>query len=157
MPLCSSNKPYTINFIKSDYDVEMRKGSEFSTGYDIQSQETVMIAPHHRVLVDSGLRLEEPTHDDIYLRIAPRSSLSLKGIDIGSGVVDSDYTGPIKILLCNNSPNSYTVRKGEFVAQIILEKINEFYSVALNETPVISYRKRGENGFGSSDDLPPTL
>ena len=156
MPLCSSNKPYTINFIKSDYDVEMRKGSEFSAGFDIQSQETVLIAPHHRVLVDSGLRLEEATHNDIYLRIAPRSSLSLKGIDIGSGCVDPDYTGPIKILLCNNSPNGYTVRKGEFVAQIILEKKNEFYSVALNETPIISYKTREENGFGSSD-LPPTL
>jgi len=156
MPLCSSNKPYTINFIKADYDVKMKKGSEFSAGYDIQSQETVLIAPHHRVLVDSGLRLEQPTHNDIYLRIAPRSSLSLKGIDVGAGVIDPDYTGPIKILLCNNSPNGYTVRKGEFVAQIILEKKNEFYSVALNETPVISYRERGENGFGSSD-LPPTI
>ena len=156
MPLCSSNKPYTINFIKSDYDVEMRKGSEFSAGYDIQSQETVLIAPHHRVLVDSGLRLEESTHNDIYLRIAPRSSLSLKGIDLGAGVIDPDYTGPIKRLLCNNSPNGYTVRKGEFVAQIILEKKNEFYSVALNDTPVISYRTREENGFGSSE-LTPTI
>jgi dUTP pyrophosphatase len=156
MNLCTVNKPYTINFIKSDYDVKMRKGSKWSAGYDIQSQETVLIAPHHRVLVDSGLRLEEPTHNDIYLRIAPRSSLSLKGIDIGAGCVDPDYTGAIKILLCNNSPNEYTVNKGDFVAQIILEKKNDFYSVALGETPVISYKTREENGFGSSD-LSPTI
>ena len=157
MPLCTSNKPYTINFIKADYDVQMKKGSEFSTGYDIQSQETVLIAPHHRVLVDSGLRLEQPTHNDIYLRIAPRSSLSLKGIDISAGVVDPDYLGAIKILLCNNSPNSYKVNKGDFVAQIILEKINEFYSVALNETPIISYKTRGTDAFGSSNNLTPTI
>ena len=157
MPLCTSNKPYTINFIKSDYDVKMRKGSEFSAGFDIQSQETVMIAPFHRVLVDSGLRLEEPTHNDIYLRIAPRSSLSLKGIDIGAGCIDPDFTGAIKVLLCNNSPNSYKVNKGDFVAQIILEKKNEFYSVALNETPIISYKTRGTDGFGSSNNLTPTI
>lgn len=156
MNLCTSNKPYTINFIKSDYDVKMRKGSEFSAGYDIQSQETILIAPHHRVLVDSGLRLEEPTHNDIYLRIAPRSSLSLKGIDISGGVVDPDFTGAIKILLCNNSPNGYTIRKGDFVAQLILEKKNEFYSVALGGTPVISYKIREGDGFGSSD-LTPTI
>lgn len=156
MNLCTSNKPYTINFIKSDYDVKMRKGSEFSAGYDIQSQETILIAPHHRVLVDSGLRLEEPTHNDIYLRIAPRSSLSLKGIDISGGVVDPDFTGAIKILLCNNSPNGYTVNKGDFVAQIILEKKNEFYSVALGGTPIISYKRREGDGFGSSD-LSPTI
>lgn len=156
MNLCTSNKPYTINFIKSDYDVKMRKGSEFSAGYDIQSQETILIAPHHRVLVDSGLRLEEPTHNDIYLRIAPRSSLSLKGIDISGGVVDPDFTGAIKILLCNNSPNGYTIRKGDFVAQLILEKKNEFYSVALGGTPIISYKRREGDGFGSSD-LTPTI
>jgi dUTP pyrophosphatase len=81
----------------------------------------------------------------------------LKGIDIGAGCVDPDFTGPIKVLLCNNSPNGYTVRKGDFVAQIILEKKNDFYSVALNETPIISYKTRGTDGFGSSDVLPPTI
>jgi dUTP pyrophosphatase len=151
MNLCSNNKPNTLNFIKSDCSVEIRKGSSSSAGYDIQSQETVLIAPHHRVLVDTGLQLEEPTHKNIYMRIAPRSSLSLKGIDVAAGVIDSDYIGPIKVLLCNNSPNGYTVRKGDFVAQIILERIGEMYDIALNDRIITSYRVRGEEGFGSTD------
>ena len=81
MHLAKANKQNTVNLIKTDTDAVIRKGSKESAGYDLMSLETVMLAPHHRHLFDIGLRLEEPTHECIYIRIASRSSLALKGVD----------------------------------------------------------------------------
>ena len=45
MHLAQSNKPNTINFIKTNTDAVIRKGSKESAGYDLMSLETVMLAP----------------------------------------------------------------------------------------------------------------
>ena len=45
-----------------------------------------------------------------YIRIAPRSGLSVKSsIDVGAGVVDQDYTGEIMVLLINNGYDTFIV------------------------------------------------
>ena len=150
MHLAQSNKPNTVNLIKTNIDAVIRKGSKESAGYDLMSLETVMLAPHHRHLFDIGIRLEEPTHECIYMRIASRSSLALKGVDVCGGVVDCDYTGNIKVLLCNNGPSAITINKGEFIAQLILEQLGQFH-VCINDKIIYSEKIRDDNGFGSSD------
>jgi len=148
--LAKSNKPNTVNFIKTNTDADIRKGSTESAGYDLMSMETVMLAPHHRHLFDTGIRLEEPTHKNIYMRIAPRSSLSLKGVDVCGGVVDCDYIGNIKVILCNNGTSAITINKGDYIAQLILEQIG-WFDVCLNDKLITSYKIRDDNGFGSSE------
>lgn len=68
-----------------------------------------------------------------YGRIAPRSGLSCKCIDIGAGVIDSDFKLPIKILLINNSGQDFKINKGDRIAQLIVEKIFVGDSVEISE------------------------
>jgi dUTP pyrophosphatase len=81
----------------------------------------MIIRAGERKLVQTGLAAVPPPH--MYLRIAPRSGLARKGIDVGAGVVDADYRGEIRVLLINNSPKPLTVQPGDRIAQMILEQI----------------------------------
>jgi dUTP pyrophosphatase len=58
-----------------------------------------------------------------YARIAPRSGLACKNfIDVGAGVVDSDYRGEVKVLLFNFGEDYFNILKGDRIAQCIIEK-----------------------------------
>lgn len=88
---------------------------------------------------------------DYYLRIAPRSGLSVKNnIDIGAGVIDQDYRGEILVCFINNSDVDYNIAHGDRIAQGILERISRFdeikqvYSVSMTKTD------RNNRGFGST-------
>lgn len=55
--------------------------------------------------------------DGFYGRVAPRSGLACKNfIDVGAGVIDSDYRGEVKVLLFNFSKNDFEVKKGDRIA-----------------------------------------
>ena len=58
----------------------------------------------------------------MYGRIAPRSGLSYKnGINVLGGIIDSGYTGELKVILHNTDPNnSYTVNLNDKIAQLII-------------------------------------
>ena len=56
---------------------------------------------------------------------APRSGLALKnGIDVGAGVVDYDYRGNVGVILFNFSDIDFEVKRGDRIAQLIIEKIS---------------------------------
>ena len=57
-------------------------------------------------------------------RIAPRSGLASKhSIDVGAGVIDADYRGPLKILLFNFSDVGFEIKEGDRIAQLVLERV----------------------------------
>ena len=82
-----------------------------------------------------------------YGRIAPRSGLSKKGLLVNAGVIDRDYTGPVKIMLHNLTNETYIISKKDRIAQLILEKI-ELSDIKLVDSLVTT--DRGEGGFGST-------
>ena len=66
------------------------RGSTGAAGYDLHATEKTVIPAHSRGVVKTGISIEIP--EGLYARIAPRSGLSIKkSIDVGAGVVDSDY------------------------------------------------------------------
>jgi dUTP pyrophosphatase len=66
------------------------RGTELSAGLDLKALESVMIPPHGRVIVSTGIMVTLPIN--CYGRIAPRSGLAVfHGIDVMAGVVDADY------------------------------------------------------------------
>ncbi|XP_042404507.1 deoxyuridine 5'-triphosphate nucleotidohydrolase-like [Zingiber officinale] len=81
-----------------------------------------------------------------YGRIATRSSAALKlGLDIGAGVIDSDYRGEVKILAFNHSDQNIYIHKGDCVAQLILEYIvmtNVYELVAKQEDPSVESKAK---------------
>ncbi len=121
--------------------------SEGSAGYDLTSVEDVVdLQSGDRVCVSTGLKIIVP--QGCYGRIAPRSGLAVKnGIDVGAGVIDSDYRGIVKVLLYNLSKEPFSIPSGSRIAQLILEKIAT-PCVVVEKLPEGS--KRGDGGFGST-------
>ena len=121
-----------------------------SAGMDLRAfiEEEIVLKPLERKLVPTGLFIELPTGYEAQLR--PRSGLAFKhGISLPNtpATIDSDYRGEIKIALINLSNETFIVKSGERIAQMIIAKHEqaEFIQVeTLNET------KRGEGGFGST-------
>jgi dUTP pyrophosphatase len=84
----------------------------------------------------------------VYGRVAPRSGLTVKhGIHVGAGVIDPDYTGEIKVALFNLGDGPFEVKKGDRIAQLILERCETPY---VREITEISETERGDGGFGST-------
>ncbi len=83
-----------------------------------------------------------------YGRIAPRSGLAVKhGLDCLAGVVDCDFRGEVRVVLMNHSANSYTVTRGDRIAQLIVEACA---MPAVVDVAALDGTERGAAGFGSS-------
>ena len=137
--------------IKLDENAKIPEyGSEYAAGIDLFSSNTedIIIQPKNRKLISTGLYIswDDPKY---YMRIAPRSGLSVKNcIDVGAGVIDYDYRGELKILLINNSNDKeFVVSKNMKIAQMIPTKMTR---LNLNITDNLEETVRGNGGFGST-------
>lgn len=123
------------------------KGSFGAAGWDLSSCETTMVPARGRKLVNTGLVFTIPM--GLYGRVAPRSGLALrKGIDVGAGVIDPDYCGPVGVLLFNHSDEDVIVDVGDRIAQIIFTKIET--TSTLVESDEVMETRRGRKGWGST-------
>merc|ERR1711990_784359 len=123
------------------------RGSKFSAGLDLSSAEDKIIPANGRGLVKTDLQVAIP--DGCYGRIAPRSGLAYKkGIDVGAGVIDQDYRGPVGVILFNFGDESFEIKQGDRIAQFILEKIC-IPEVILSDEKLPD-TIRGAAGFGST-------
>ena len=104
-----------------------------------------LLAPGERKLVSLGLALELPA--GCYGRIASRSSLALRGIDVAGGMIDPDFRGEVKIILVKNGSEHLVVNSGDRVGQLVLEK---YAKVEVVSTGALSSTQKKEGGFGSS-------
>ena len=91
------------------------KGSVYAAGYDLHASEENIVPARGNALIGTGLAFGIPVGN--YGRIAPRSGLAAKNsIDIGAGVIDSDYRGEVKVLLFNFSDTDFKVVEGDRIA-----------------------------------------
>jgi len=124
------------------------RGSPMSAGFDLYSAYNHILSGHGKVLVETDIQILLP--EGCYGRIAPRSGLAWKYfIDVGAGVIDSDYRGSIAVVLYNFGCDDFVIRPGDRIAQIICEKIE--YPVLLEVDEIFHETQRGVNGFGSTD------
>jgi dUTP pyrophosphatase len=122
------------------------RASEGAAGYDLRAARDVVVEPQGRALVATDLTFGLP--EGTYARIAPRSGLAWKhGIAIGAGVIDADYRGNVGVLMFNHSDQPVEVKKGDRIAQVILERI---LTPPILEVDSLSDTRRGESGFGST-------
>eukprot|EP01041_Mallomonas_annulata_P001477 gene1478-2840_t len=130
----------------SEFAVLPVRGSEFSAGFDLSSAYDAIVPAHGKELIKTDLSIAIP--ENTYARIAPRSGLAWKNfIDTGAGVVDYDYRGSVGVILFNHGDNAFEIKKGDRVAQLILERISMAKVVEVDELSVTS---RGSGGFGST-------
>ena len=79
------------------------------------SAEDICVKAKDKCLVSTGISMAIPL--GYYGRVAPRSGLACKKfIDVGAGVIDSDYRGEVKVLLFNFNNEEFQVKKGERIA-----------------------------------------
>ena len=130
----------------SEHALIPTRASPGSVGYDLYSIEDMHILPYQRGIVCTGIAATIPM--GVYGRIAPRSGLAVKhGVQTGAGVIDPDYTGELKVILYNHGSEKFEIKKGDRIAQLILEKCE---TPLIDEVEEIKDTQRGTRGFGSS-------
>lgn len=123
-----------------------------AAGADVRAnfadRSTVTLVAGARVLIPTGLRMAIPAGFEVQIR--PRSGLALKhGISMvnAPGTIDSDYRGPVGVILINHGDAPFDVTHGMRIAQMVAAPVTqaEFAMVdTLDETA------RGAAGFGST-------
>ena len=126
------------------------RGSEEAAGYDLFADlpESVEIAPHTTQMIGTGIAVAIPK--GYFGGVFARSGLSAKeGLRPANctGVVDSDYRGPVKVALHNDGAVPRVVTPGEKIAQLV---VIPYLSVSFQEVEELDETKRGEGGFGST-------
>ena len=129
-----------------------KKAHMEDAGFDLFSDEETIIPSNERKLISTGIAFSLPSlntnNKSIYLRIAPRSGLSVKaGIDVFGGVVDHNYRGEVKVCLFNSSKEDFEIKKGDRIAQIIPTLI---FVDDIIEVDDLDKTERDQKGFGST-------
>ena len=99
------------------------RGSNSVAGHDLYSSEDTHIPANNRALVKISLAIV--VLEGTYGRIAPTSGLATKGISVDAGVIDADYRGEIKVLLVNHGIKDFEVKKGDCIACLIVEQLDD--------------------------------
>jgi dUTP pyrophosphatase len=108
----------------------------------------LVLRPMQRDLVPTGLRLEIPAGFEVQVR--PRSGLALRhGLTLlnSPGTIDSDYRGPLGVLMVNLGAEPFVIAHGMRIAQLVVAPVVQArfeLAEALSET------RRGSGGFGST-------
>jgi dUTP pyrophosphatase len=95
-------------FVKklSDKGRAPQRASPCAAGYDIFSAVNTIVPAKGKSLVATDISIAIP--NGCYGRVAPRSGLAVKNfIDVGAGVIDSDYRGPLGVVLFNFSDSDF--------------------------------------------------
>ncbi len=109
---------------------------------------SVTLQPGERALVPTGLRIEIPQGFEVQVR--PRSGLALKhGITLPNtpGTIDSDYRGPLGVIVLNAGQQAFEITHGERIAQLIVAPVMQ---ATFEAVETLSDTARGAGGFGST-------
>lgn len=126
-----------------DPKLELKKGSEGASCYDLKSNIDFTLEIGQRAKIGTGISLH--IEDGYEAQIRPRSGMSNKAIDVKLGTIDSDYRGEIAIIIHNNSSEVFKINRFDRIAQIAFCKVEE------TEFDFVEHLKktlRGEGGFG---------
>ena len=102
-----------------------------------------------RISVPTGIAIGLPSPETVGLVFA-RSGLAVKHglcLSNGVGVIDSDYTGEIKVGMVNLSDAPYELQPGERIAQLVVMPV---HLPELAEVEDLEETQRGAGGFGST-------
>ena len=117
-------------------------------GVDLYSAQDYVLESSERTLISTGIKIAVPPGYEAQIR--PKSGLAIKhGISVLNtpGTVDSGYRGEVMVIAVNLSNEKYHIKKGDKVAQMVFNKVEEAEFVEVKELDKTS---RNEGGFGST-------
>lgn len=132
-------------------DIELPKyATSGSAGMDVFAalDNEEVLHPGDTKLIPTGIAIAVPYGYECQVR--SRSGLAAKhGIFAlnAPGTIDSDYRGEIKIIISNFSTSDFTIKRGDRIAQLVINKIEQAEWILTDE---LSETERGEGGFGST-------
>lgn len=119
-----------------------------AAGMDVVAAADATIAPMARALIPTGFAVAVPEGYELQAR--PRSGLALKhGITLPNtpATIDADYRGELQIILINLGDAPFEVRRGDRIAQLLVQKVEPTIFREVAELPPSG---RGAGGFGST-------
>lgn len=121
-------------------------GHPTDAGMDLYTLEEIIIKPQEQVIIPTGLAIDLPSG---YAALFwDKSSIaSQKGVKSLGGVIDSGYTGEMKIILINLSEREVILEKGSKFIQLLIQKVEHCEIELVDE---VSDGIRGSGGFGST-------
>ncbi len=108
----------------------------------------VVLRPGDRAMIPTGFCIAVPAGFEAQAR--PRSGLAAKsGVTClnSPGTIDSDYRGELKVILINHGGETFTVRRGDRIAQLVIAPVVQ---AAWIEVASLDETVRGAGGFGST-------
>ena len=125
--------------------------TEGSAGMDLRAciDETITLKPGDTELIPTGIaiHIDDP---GLAATILPRSGLGHKhGIVLGNlvGLIDSDYQGQLFVSCWNRGTDSFTIEKGDRIAQLVFVPVVQADFEVVDE---FDESQRGAGGFGHS-------
>jgi dUTP pyrophosphatase len=118
-------------------------------GADLRAAEDLELPPGGRAVVGTGVALAVPEGYAAFVH--PRSGLAARhGVTVvnAPGTVDAGYRGEVRVVLLNTDPvTPFTVRRGDRIAQLVVQPVARARFVDVEELPATP---RGDGGFGST-------
>ena len=141
-----------IKFLEHNKDKKQPfYATEGAAGMDLSAciDEDIVLAPMQRVLVPTGIAIKLPSSEYGAFLFARSGLATKKGITLANcvGVVDSDYTGEIKVGLINLGNEDFVVKNGERIAQMVIMPVATARFIVVDE---LDKTERGAGGFGST-------
>lgn len=122
---------------------------EGDAGIDLRSIEHIVLKPHERALVPTGLAVAIPEGYAGF--VLPRSGSAIKqGLSLvnAPGLIDSGYRGELKCIAVNmDAHEDIVIEPGDRIAQLVVMKVE---TLALMQVDKLDETQRGTGGFGSS-------
>lgn len=140
----------TVKFV-SNNDKTLHYAYESDSGFDLYSNEEVIIPPFGRALIPTGVFFDLP--QDFEIQVRSKSGLAInQGLMVlnSPGTVDEGYTGEIKVIIFNTNNSEFTITKGMKVAQAVVARAITGRWVNLVQVDKIEDKDRGSKGFGST-------
>lgn len=130
------------------YQTKGAAGADVRANFAPGARDGVTLGPSERALIPTGLAMEIPTGFEVQVR--PRSGLALKhGITLPNspGTIDSDYRGPLGVIVLNTGNEPFHIAHGDRIAQLVVAPVVQ---AAFGLAKTLSDTERGTGGFGST-------
>ena len=119
---------------------------EGDAAMDFYAYKDYVIASGQREIIETGVAIAIPR--GYWGNVRDRGGLPAKhGMHTMGGVFDSNYRGEVQIIMINLSQESYNIKKGDRICQMIIERHED---VEVEEVEDLDETNRGENRFASS-------
>ena len=138
-----------IGFVRfSSAAITPTQGTKDSAGFDFCSVEAVLVSSNSTKIIRTDIGFKIPR--GYFGKIYSRSSFALRFTEVGGGVIDADYRGPVSVIFFNFSNRHIEIEKGSRFAQIVFQKAANYPVLREVKNFEDNKTQRREASFGST-------